>query len=69
VCQGERVSGKPSPQAVRELGKAWLRILRVREPELLWRLAPDEAQTLRGSDTSTGTAGGSADDVIDDGGE
>ena len=63
------MSAKPSPQAVRELGQAWLRILRVREPELLWQLAPDGTQPLGDRSPPAGTGSGSDNNVLENGAE
>ena len=37
-----------TPEARRELAKAFIRILRAREPGLVWTLTPDDAQPVLG---------------------
>jgi hypothetical protein len=58
-----------TPQARHELEQAFLRILRAREPDLFWRLLPDEGQAVLDGGTAAGARSSGDDDVIEDGGE
>jgi hypothetical protein len=58
-----------TPQARYELEQAFLRILRAREPELFWRLLPDDGQPVLDGSTATGARSSGDDDVIEDGAE
>ena len=56
-------------QARRELQQTFLRILRAREPGLVWTLLPDEAESVLDGSAPTSARSGSDDDVVDNGAE
>jgi hypothetical protein len=58
-----------SPTARRELEQAFLRILRAREPGLVWTLAPGEAQPVLDGGAPASARSGSNDSPIEDGAE
>jgi hypothetical protein len=64
-AKGEAVT----PQARRELEQAFLRILRAREPGMVWTLAPDETQPVLDGGTPASARSGSDDRPIENGGE
>ena len=68
---GEAAEGRTAvtPQARRELEQAFLRILRAREPRMVWTLLPDEPQAVLDRSTTASTGGGRDDDAIENGGE
>jgi hypothetical protein len=61
--------GGMTPQARRELEQAFLRILRAREPGLVWTLAPGKAQPVLDGGTPASARSGSDDRPVENGAE
>jgi hypothetical protein len=61
--------GDMTPQARKRLQQAFLRLLREREPTMVWTLAPDEAKTLSDRRTLAGTRSRSDNNTVERGGE
>ena len=58
-----------SPQGRRSLERAFLAVLRAREPRMVWTLAPDEAQPVLDGRALARAGSGGDDNSIKDGGK
>ena len=66
----DRGDAAVTSQARCELEQAFLRLLRAREPNCVWRvLSPDELDAILDGGTLAGTGSRSDDGAIEDGGE
>jgi hypothetical protein len=65
----EREDVTVTPQARKRLQQTFLRLLRAREPTMVWTLAPDEAKPIGDRRTLAGARSRSDSDPLKDGGE